>query len=332
MMADATDRGKAWNPPWAAFVVVAMAIGVHCYRSRPARKPIGIVARQIEQGSDLERVLAIQGLYSDLTGGPDEFAQVFPVLIRAMKSESMMLREAAASDVGGLIMRFGARNGPGMKERDPTIVALCPEAEKALAVLLDEAAPTRGCDLRLMPSVSGESGVPTAGKSLVVVADVGHVLHFRIFDADGNAVVDIDERRLPERAAQFLILKKRLEGLRPPHELTRGEKDEVIAGVAAIVYRTADLRAVAAKSLGIVAEVGKLDAPPPRLVACLDDESDQVRTAAARGPDLVPAGTRMARPRGACGALPGEKPHIPAEAHSRRYSGSFASSLRSYPS
>jgi HEAT repeat protein len=54
------------------------------------------------------------------------------------------------------------------------------------------------------------------------------------------------------------------------------------------------LRATAAKSLGYVADMGRLDAPPPRLLACLDDESEQVRAAAAtaviayrQGPELL---------------------------------------------
>ncbi len=54
------------------------------------------------------------------------------------------------------------------------------------------------------------------------------------------------------------------------------------------------LRARAAKSLGFIAASGRLDAPPPRLVACLDDENEQVRSSAAEalieyrnGPELI---------------------------------------------
>ena len=38
------------------------------------------------------------------------------------------------------------------------------------------------------------------------------------------------------------------------------------------------LRARAAKSLGAIAASGQLDAPPPRLVACLDDKDELVRS------------------------------------------------------
>ena len=54
------------------------------------------------------------------------------------------------------------------------------------------------------------------------------------------------------------------------------------------------LRAAAAKSLGFVARVGPLDAQPPRLVACLNDEAEEVRVGAAgalleyrKGPELI---------------------------------------------
>ena len=85
-----------------------------------------------------------------------------------------------------------------------------------------------GCDLRLMSSVTDVSGIPTAGKSLIIVAAVDHVLHFRIFDGDGKVVVDTDEKRLTEQARQIEDLRKQLESLWPPHELTKSEKGRVI--------------------------------------------------------------------------------------------------------
>ena len=60
------------------------------------------------------------------------------------------------------------------------------------------------------------------------------------------------------------------------------------------------VRATAVKSLGSVARTSRRDVPPPRLVACLDDQDDSVRQFAAealveydRGPELiVPAALR----------------------------------------
>ena len=81
----------------------------------------------------------------------------------------------------------------------------------------------KGCDLRLMSSVNGVNGIPAKGKNLIIVAAVDHVLHFRIFDGDGKKVVDTDEKRLTEQVRQIEDLRKRLEKLWPPHDLTESE-------------------------------------------------------------------------------------------------------------
>jgi HEAT repeat protein len=319
-MADAPDRRKRIGKVGVvltALAVIVAAIGIYIFLSPEqfrarrvivriaqalgnlvgqrdrARKSIEFIVRRIERGDDSQRMLAIHELSSDLTK-PADFAQVFPYLIRAMKDESEMIREASASVVGHWIFYLGGRDLPAPNERDPTIVALCPKAEEALAVLLEESSPIRGYDLRLMSASTDTAGVPTAGKSLIIVADVNHVLQFRIFNSDGTAVVDTDEKGLTDRALPIDKLRKRLENLWPPHELTKSEKDEVITAVTAVVDRTSGLRATAAKSLAKVAEIGGLDAPPPRLVAGLDDEDAQVRMAAAealiyyrKGPELL---------------------------------------------
>jgi hypothetical protein len=93
-------------------------------------------------------------------------------------------------------------------------------------------------DLRLMPSVKDVSALPTAGKRLVIVAAEGHVLRFRIFDNDGKMVKDTDSIRQAARAPQIEGLRKRLEKLWPPHELTTSEKDRVIDAVTSIVGHT----------------------------------------------------------------------------------------------
>jgi hypothetical protein len=92
-----------------------------------------------------------------------------------------------------------------------------------------------GFDLRLMPSLNDEGGIPREGKDLIVVAAVNNVLHFRNFGHDGKALVDTDEKRLAERARQVDDLREQLEGLWPPHELTWGEKARVLTAVTSIV-------------------------------------------------------------------------------------------------
>ena len=79
--------------------------------------------------------------------------------------------------------------------------------------------------LRLMSSLNDVSGIPTEGKNLIIVAAVNSVLHFRIFDGDGKVIVDTDERKLTEQAGEIEDLRKQLESLWPPHELTSSEED-----------------------------------------------------------------------------------------------------------
>ena len=103
-----------------------------------------------------------------------------------------------------------------------------------------------GSDLRWMSSLNDVSGIPTAGKNLIIVADVNNVLHFRIFDGDCKVVVDTDEKRLTEQAPQIKDLRdlrKQLESsLWPPHELTRSENGRIITAVTSIVDHIRPIR------------------------------------------------------------------------------------------
>ena len=88
-----------------------------------ARKPIKDIVREIEQGDEAQRGRPSSSCY-ELTG--DELAQVFPHLIRAMKDESEMVRNAAATVVGQLSQRLSGE---------------APVAEAALTALLDDPSP-----------------------------------------------------------------------------------------------------------------------------------------------------------------------------------------------
>jgi len=99
-------------------------------------------------------------------------------------------------------------------------------------------AAANGCDLRLISSLKDKSEIPAGGKDVVIVAAVGKVLHFRIFNGAGKVVVDTAEKRLTQHARQIEDLRKQLVGLWPPHELTRVEQDRLISAVASIVGYT----------------------------------------------------------------------------------------------
>ena len=106
------------------------------------------------------------------------------------------------------------------------------------ATLRAKAGDSGGFDLRLVASESDVNDIPASGRDLVIVADVNGILHFRIFNADGKVVVNSDATSLTTKSGPIADLKKQLESLRPPHELTRPEKDKVIAAVTSIVGYT----------------------------------------------------------------------------------------------
>jgi len=89
-----------------------------------------------------------------------------------------------------------------------------------------------------MSSVKHISGIPTAGKSLIILAVVDHLLQLRVFDGDGKPVVDTNEKRLMEQRRPIQDLRKQLESLWPPHELTESEEVSVRAALASIVGHT----------------------------------------------------------------------------------------------
>jgi hypothetical protein len=89
-----------------------------------------------------------------------------------------------------------------------------------------------------MSSLDNVGGIPTEGKSLIIVAAEKNVLHFRIFGSDGKMVVDTDGTKLTTQAGLIEDLRKQLESLWPPHELTDGEKARVIPVVTSIVGHT----------------------------------------------------------------------------------------------
>jgi multidrug efflux pump len=98
----------------------------------------------------------------------------------------------------------------------------------------------QGFDLQLISERSGAGRIflPKEGKDLIIVAAVNQVLHFRIFDGEGNVVVDTGEKSLPAQARQIKELREQLQGLWPPYELTRNDKERVIPAVTSIVGHT----------------------------------------------------------------------------------------------
>ena len=115
--------------------------------------------------------------------------------------------------------------------------------------------PAQGSDLRLISPIKSVDEIPRGGKDLVIVADVDHVLHFRMLGGDGTAIVNTDEKKLPGQARQIEGLRTQLMGLWPPHELTESDKARVTSAVTSIVGhaqpRSADPMQVLASMLKV---------------------------------------------------------------------------------
>jgi multidrug efflux pump len=75
------------------------------------------------------------------------------------------------------------------------------------------------------------------GKNLIIVAAVGKMLHFRVFDGLGKMTGDVDEKDVKEKevAEKLKELKKQLDTSWPPRELTKADKGKIKSAVATIV-------------------------------------------------------------------------------------------------
>ena len=166
-MAEAPNDGDRRRQFWVGLIAVAgiaTGVGLYIYQSPHAegargavvriarvvrriagkddktRKPIGVVIKEIDHGDEVQRAQAIVGLRYNLTE-PAEFAQVFPHLIRAVKGESAMVRDASLSVLGYVVNRI-ARNAPRTNQREPTNKSPGPDIEESLAGLLDHPSAT----------------------------------------------------------------------------------------------------------------------------------------------------------------------------------------------
>jgi multidrug efflux pump subunit AcrB len=138
-----------------------------------------------------------------------------------------------------------------------------------------------GSDLKLMPGLADKTELPIEilekswdkkknGK-LVVLADVNHILHIRIFSREGRIIVDTNERRLKDKAPEIKALRTQIERLWPPHEPTKVEKAKVVGTVKRLIGRIdltgeaiiADLRLRFAKEVP-EAVITVLPPPPVR--------------------------------------------------------------------
>jgi hypothetical protein len=101
--------------------------------------------------------------------------------------------------------------------------------------LFDRFLSLAGPDLRLIDALNNGGDIPTKGRNLAFIANVRNALHFRIFDANGQAVVDTNESQLPDSTPQIAGLKSLLRALWIVSPLPLSDKAKVITAVISIV-------------------------------------------------------------------------------------------------
>ncbi len=96
---------------------------------------------------------------------------------------------------------------------------------------------TGGYDLRLVSSLGDMRRIPPADKWLAIVAASARGLTFRLWNSDRRQVASADAVNLTEKRL-IEDLRKQLETLWPPHELTSSETDRLMAALNPIVGHT----------------------------------------------------------------------------------------------
>src|SRR5262249_7396023 len=138
------------------------------------------------------------------------------------------------------------------------------EIEAALAMAAELGGGNQD-EVRLMPKVNDLRALPTAGKLLIIVADVNHALHLRMFDVEGKKVLDSDAKRFTSTWVEYL--QQLVPRWWPPHELTEIERISVINAVRNIAGCTYwdELRRVHGRIASLVGELRAVYPHDPRV-------------------------------------------------------------------
>ena len=65
----------------------------------------------------------------------------------------------------------------------------------------------RNFDLLLSPGLQDKNQLPQGGRELIVIAEVGTQLHFRVFDAERKIIVDTNESQLTDHSAEIAAIR-----------------------------------------------------------------------------------------------------------------------------
>ncbi len=96
----------------------------------------------------------------------------------------------------------------------------------------------RGYDLKLVTTLDDAIADSKFAKGRIIVADLGKILEFRIFDEGGNMVMGAEEKWLKGQAGAIKDLRKQLANLWAPRVLTEAERQVAVELIIPIVAPT----------------------------------------------------------------------------------------------
>jgi hypothetical protein len=88
--------------------------------------------------------------------------------------------------------------------------------------------------LQSLAPVSDPSDLPASGKNLIILALVGGVFHLRVFDNDGDKIVDTDETQLPGKAKKIREIRSKIPASWNGDEIGMKDQDCLIAAVISL--------------------------------------------------------------------------------------------------
>jgi hypothetical protein len=122
-----------------------------------------------------------------------------------------------------------------------------------------------------MAKVNDVNALPATGKRLIIVAEINHALHPRMFDVDGKIILDSAVRRFPNTWVEYL--EQLVPQWWPPHKLTFIERISVINAVTQLAGRTGrdEFRRVHGRIASLVGELRAVYPRDPRVAHYLPE-------------------------------------------------------------
>ncbi len=156
-------------------------------------------------------------------------SEFFLRLVQNVSPKKVITRILALDDLRGICVPASESQQGESPHLFSTVNQFAAEIQDCISKL--KAARTQ---LQLLSSVHDQSELPPKGKSLIVLARLHNLLRFRIFDSDGDKVVDTDESQLPGKSPIIKKIKDMIDTAWDSGKIGGKAEGEVIAAVTSI--------------------------------------------------------------------------------------------------